>query len=221
MSFYKQLLFETEVSREYLLTSPIILKTFEGDITKDDYISFLTQAYYHVSHTVPLLMATGSKLSMNKEWLREAIGEYIEEEMGHQEWILNDIEAAGGNKENVRNGKPNMSTELMISYAYDTINRINPVGFFGMVLVLEGTSIKLATDTAAIIQKTLGLPDQAFSYLRSHGNLDLEHMKFYESLMDKIDNEQDQAAIIHAANTFYYLYANIFRSIGQITSEAA
>ncbi len=130
MSFYKQLLFETEVSREYLLTSPIILKTFEGDITKDDYISFLTQAYYHVSHTVPLLMATGSKLSMNKEWLREAIGEYIEEEMGHQEWILNDIEAAGGNKENVRNGKPNMSTELMISYAYDTINRINPVGFF-------------------------------------------------------------------------------------------
>ena len=38
-------------------------------------------------------MATGAKLNEDKEWLREAIGEYIEEEMGHQEWILNDLAA--------------------------------------------------------------------------------------------------------------------------------
>ena len=48
-----------------------------------------------VRHTVPLLMACGARLPERLEWLREAIAEYIEEEIGHQEWILNDIRACG------------------------------------------------------------------------------------------------------------------------------
>lgn len=221
MKFYDELVRETVTSREYLLSSPIILRTFKAEITREDYLSFLTQAYYHVRHTVPLLMAVGSKLSMDQEWLREAVGEYIEEEMGHQEWILNDIDAAGGDKERVRQGNPLMATELMVSYAYDTIQRINPLGFFGMVLVLEGTSIKLATNAADIIQTTLALPDKAFNYLKSHGSLDLGHMKFFESLMNQITAAEDQKAIIHAANIFYYLYADIFRSIDQQQKKVA
>ncbi len=221
MSFYEQLVNQTESAREYLLSSPIFARTFSGDISNGDYVDFLTEAYYHVRHTVPLLMAVGSKLSMEQEWLREAVAEYIEEEQGHQEWILNDIEAAGGDKEAVRHGKPKMPTELMVSYAYDTIQRNNPLSFFGMVLVLEGTSIKLATNAAGIIKKTLGLPDKAFSYLTSHGSLDIEHMKFFESLMNKITEKNDQEAIIHAANIFYHLYAEIFRSLDQTQSKAA
>ena len=221
MSFYKQLVNQTESAREYLLSSPIFARTFNGDISNDDYIAFLTEAYYHVRHTVPLLMATGSRLSMEQEWLREAIAEYIEEETGHQEWILNDIAASGGDKEAVRHGTPKMQTELMVAYAYDTIHRNNPLGFFGMVLVLEGTSIKLATNAADIIQKTLGLPDTAFSYLKSHGSLDIEHMKFFETLMNKITDEKDQKSIIHAANVFYRLYADIFRSLEQTQAKAA
>ena len=221
MSFYEQLVKQTEVSREYLLTSPIILRTFKGEISRDDYIAFLTQAYYHVRHTVPLLMNVGAKLGMEQEWLREAVGEYIEEEMGHQEWILNDIAAAGGDKASVRHGQPALATELMVAYAYDLINRVNPAGFFGMVLVLEGTSIKLATNAAEVIQQTLGLPDQAFSYLRSHGSLDIEHMKFFESLMNRITNKRDQQTIIHAAYVFYRLYADIFRGLDQHQEQAA
>ncbi len=221
MSFYEQLVNQTESAREYLLSSPIFARTFSGDITKVDYVAFLTEAYYHVRHTVPLLMATGSRLTMEQEWLREAVAEYIEEETGHQEWILNDIAAAGGDKEAVRHGTPKMQTELMVSYAYDTIQRNNPLGFFGMVLVLEGTSIKLATNAAGIIKETLKLPDSTFSYLTSHGSLDIEHMEFFESLMDRITDKDDQEAIIHAATTFYHLYAEIFRSLDQTQSKAA
>jgi hypothetical protein len=101
----------------------------------------------------------------------------------------------------------------MIAYAYDMITRINPVGFFGMVLVLEGTSIALATNAAEKLQKNLNLPDTAFSYLSSHGSLDIEHMGFYEKLMNQITDEDDQIIIIHAAQMFYKLYGDIFRSI--------
>jgi hypothetical protein len=32
--------------------------------------------------------------------------EYIEEEYGHEQWILNDIKACGGDWEAVRDGRP-------------------------------------------------------------------------------------------------------------------
>src|SRR3546814_4039357 len=102
-------------------------------------------------------MACGARRPARLEWLRTALGEYSEEEMGHQEWILDDIQAAGGDHEAVAHGNPAPATELMVSYAYDTISRRNPVGFFGMVLVLEGSSVALATEAAGVIEHSLGL----------------------------------------------------------------
>ena len=82
-----------------------------------------------------------------------------------------------------------------------------------MVLVLEGTSVQLATQAAEAIQKSTGLPNEAFSYLTSHGSLDIEHVSFFEKLMNKIDNPQDQEAVVHCARIMYKLYGDIFRGI--------
>jgi pyrroloquinoline quinone (PQQ) biosynthesis protein C len=221
MTFMDRLNSETQGEREYLLTSPIIERCLAGDITLPDYVSFLTQAYHHVKHTVPLLMATGARLPESREWLREAVAEYIEEELGHQEWILNDIAACGFDKEAVRRSAPSPATELMVAYAYDTIQRVNPVGFFGMVHVLEGTSVSVADAAADAIKTALGLPAAAFSYLRSHGALDVEHCAFFESLMAKIVEPTDQAQIIHSARMFYRLYGDIFRTLPTDVALAA
>lgn len=222
MTFFERLQIETQTERHYLLDSPLIKRCIgQGQFSLQEYIAFLTQAYHHVKHTVPLLMAVGSRLPMAKEAYRVAIAEYIEEELGHQEWILNDLASCGEDKENVRNSRPNPATELMVAYAYDTVMRNNPMAFFGMVFVLEGTSINLATQAADIIQQHLKLPNQAFSYLRSHGSLDQEHMVFFAKLMNGLTDQQDQDDVVHAARMFFQLYANIFRSIEQLPSMAA
>lgn len=213
MSFYESLLEQTSAERQYLLGAPIIQQAMGGTVSLDSYIAFLTQAYHHVKHTVPLLMACGARLPERLEWLREAIAEYIEEEYGHQEWILNDIRACGGDAEVVRAGLPHLSTELMVSYVYDRIARHNPVSFFGMVTVLEGTSIALATQAAGVIQDKLQLPSQAFSYLTSHGSLDLEHIELLKGLMNRLESGDDQAAVVHTAKVVYRLYGDIFRSL--------
>jgi pyrroloquinoline quinone (PQQ) biosynthesis protein C len=221
MTFMARLRDETSDDRDYLLSSPIIARCLRGDITLHDYVAFLTQAYHHVKHTVPLLMAVGARLPEDKEWLREAVAEYIEEELGHQEWILDDIAACGFDKEDARNSRPGPATELMVSYAYDTIQRGNPAGFFGMVHVLEGTSVTMADRAADAIRDALALPEQAFSYLRSHGALDIEHCAFFESLMAKVADRDDQDDIIHCAGMFYRLYAGIFRSLAGDVAMAA
>lgn len=218
MKFYEQLLQATETERNTLMNLSLIKQGGAGNITLQTYVAFLTQAYHHVKHTTPLLMACGGRLPERYEWLRTAIGEYIEEEMGHQEWVLNDIAECGGDKESVRAGKaaadkPSLATELMVSYAYDMINRVNPIGFFGMVLVLEGTSTAVATQAGEKLIQALNLPKKAFSYLLSHGSLDISHVSFYESLVNQITDADDQAMLIHSAKNFYKLYGDIFKDI--------
>ncbi|MDO9150580.1 MAG: iron-containing redox enzyme family protein [Methylotenera sp.] len=218
MTVYQTLLQATEKERAELLSLPLITKGAAGEISHDTYLGFLTQAYHHVKHTTPLLMTCGGRLPAHYEWLRTAVGEYIEEEMGHQEWILNDIEVCGGDKEAVRNSttpttSASLATEVMVAYAYDMINRVNPIGFFGMVLVLEGTSTAVATQAGETLMQSLNLPKKAFSYLLSHGSLDISHVSFYESLVNQVTNPEDQATLIHSAKIFYRLYGDIFRTI--------
>ncbi len=225
MNFFDQLQSATEAQRQEMFAIPIIQDALQGQVVTAQYIAFLSQAYHHVKHTVPLLMACGSRLGERHEWLREAIAEYIEEEVGHQEWILSDIRACGGDAEAVRRARPHPSTELMVAYAYHQVDRGNPVAFFGMVHVLEGTSTALATHAAGSIQSALALPAEAFSYLSSHGSLDLEHVAFFEKLMNRLDDAADREAVIHMARMMYGLYGNVFRSLPRgealFTKEAA
>ena len=219
MNFYESLLEQTRGEREYLISAPIIQQAMAGTVSLDSYVAFLREAYHHVKHTVPLLMACGARLPERLEWLREAITEYIEDEYGHQEWVLNDIRACGGNTDVVRGSVPKLATELMVSYVYDRVARHNPVSFFGMITVLEGTSIALATQVAGIIQDKLQLPTTAFSYLSAHGSLDLEHIELLKRLMDRLNNADDQAAVVHTAKVVYRLYGEMFRSLPLASTE--
>lgn len=217
-SFYAELLTRTAGDRTALTAVPIIQGCLQrGEVSLPSYLAFLREAFHHVRHTVPLLRACKAALPAHHAWLEPALDEYIEEEAGHDEWILDDIAACdpGGRDaaEAVRREQAGAATELMVAYAYDTIARVNPLAFFGMVHVLEGTSVALALMAADRIQEHLGLPDAGFSYLRSHGTLDREHTSHFALLMDAITDPADQDAIVHAARMFYRLYADVFRSL--------
>jgi len=215
MNFFDELQDATQQERHELFNLPIIVSALRGDVSLESYRAFLVQAYYHVRHTVPLMMACGARLPARLEWLRKAVCEYIEEEYGHEQWVLDDIVACGGDRIAVCDGQPSLSIELMVSYLYDLIARGNPVGLFGMVNVLEGTSIALATHAAGSIRTRLGLPETAFSYLSSHGSLDIEHMQTYRRLMNQLEDRDDQEAVIHASKVVYRLYTDMFRGLSR------
>ncbi|WP_427982631.1 TenA family transcriptional regulator [Agarivorans sp.] len=224
-SFFEQLKQATAVKQQQLLSAAVIAQVQQGQISKSMYIAFLTQAYHHVKHTVPLLMACGGRLPSEQEWLREAIAEYIDEEKGHQEWILADIAACGADAEAVRKnegeGKVCPAIELMVAYLYHQIDRHNPLALFGMVWVLEGTSVGIGGQMAEKIQQQLNLPDSAMSYLTSHSVLDHEHLKFFESLMNKVDKSEDQQVIIDAANMVFSLYHDMLQTLPVYSAQDA
>jgi pyrroloquinoline quinone (PQQ) biosynthesis protein C len=115
MTAYDEITRLTQSERAYLHSAPIIRRALSGTITNDLYIAYLTQAYHHVRHTIPLMMAVGSRLSARQHWLQREVAEYIQEELGHDQWILNDIAAAGGDVDAVKQSVPAIETDAMIA----------------------------------------------------------------------------------------------------------
>jgi len=211
--FHEVLASRTAAGREYLIGAPIIRRALAGQIERDEYIAFLTQAFHHVRHTVPLMMAVGSRLPTRLGWLRKEIIHYTEEEEGHEQWILNDIEAAGGDASAAARSLPSIAADAMVAYAYDTAVRRNPVGFFGMVFVLEGASVALASNAADRVQASLQLPSRAMTYLRSHGQLDQQHVHDLYAILNRLEADEDRVAVERCAQVMFRLYGNIFREL--------
>ena len=210
--FFNRLVEETRDAQARFAMTPQLLAGLTGRISKADYVAYLTQAFHHVRHTVPLMHEARARLG-HRPVLVEALDEYILEETGHEYWILDDIDAAGGDSVAAGMSAPAPATQAMVDHAYRTIREGNPAAFFGMVYVLEGTSIALATNGASAVQATLGLPDSAFRYLTSHGAIDQDHMVFFEKLMNRIDDEGDRRAIIDMAKDIFRLFGGMFASI--------
>ena len=209
MTFYETLAEATQEQRTALYSAPQLAAALKGEISRDTYIAYLTQAYQHVKHTVPFLMSMGGRLPEKNAWLRPVLADYISEELGHEEWILNDIEAAGGNRDAAQHAQPYLATELLVAYNYDYIARKNPVGFLGMVFMLESTSVGIATAGADSVKAALNLPKGAFSYLYSHGTLDASHLDFFKTNVNRITDTVDQASIIEVAQKTFQLFAQV------------
>jgi pyrroloquinoline quinone (PQQ) biosynthesis protein C len=213
MSFHEQLVTETADSRDAFLSIPLVRNTIRNGASRGLYLDFLTEAYHHVKHTFPLLALAASRTS--DERYQDALVEYMEEERGHERWILNDIHAIGGDPDKVRNGQGGPTCRIMVGYAYYAIEHISPYAFLGSVHVLEGMSVLLADKVADAMKASLGLEsDTGFTYLRSHGSLDAEHVAFFRKLVDGFDDRKTQRIIIDNAAIFYRLYGAIFHDLG-------
>jgi pyrroloquinoline quinone (PQQ) biosynthesis protein C len=208
MSFYEHLVAETADSRDAFLAIPLVRSTLRNGAPRSLYLDFLAEAYHHVKHTFPLLALAASRTL--DERYQEALVEYMEEERGHEKWILDDIRP-----DTVRDGQGGPACRVMVGYAYYAIEHISPYTFLGSVHVLEGMSVLLADQVADAMKVSLGLEsDTGFTYLRTHGSLDSEHVAFFRKLVDGFDDQKTQRIIIDNASIFYRLYGSIFHDLG-------
>ena len=210
--FFAELEAGTFRERLRFLGIPQVRAGLAGTISRRTYIDYLWQAWHHVRHTVPLMQAARARLRDRPDLLA-ALDEYIAEETGHEEWILADIAAAGGDADAARASEPAPATRAMVDHAYRMIEEANPAAFFGMVYVLESVSVALAQRGASAVAENLGLPPEAFTYLTSHGALDQDHMAFFAELVNGLERGDDRAAILQMAREMFGLFGAVFASI--------
>jgi pyrroloquinoline quinone (PQQ) biosynthesis protein C len=213
MSFHEQLVAETAHSRDAFLSIPLVRNALRNGASRSLYLDFLTEAYHHVKHTFSLLALAASRTT--DERYQDALVEYMDEERGHEKWILDDIRVLGGDPDAVRNGQAGPACRIMVGYAYYAIEHVSPYAFLGSVHVLEGISVLLADRLADVMKQSLGMEsDAGFTYLRTHGSLDTEHVAFFQKLVDGFYDRDVQRIIIDNATIFYRLYGAIFHDLG-------
>jgi pyrroloquinoline quinone (PQQ) biosynthesis protein C len=214
MTFYERLTAETAAQREAFLHIPLVQCSVLQGASRDTYLAFLEQAYHHVKHTFALLALAASRT--NDERYQDALVEYMEEERGHEKWILDDIRSLGGNAARVEKGEPEPACRIMVAYAYYAIEHVSPYAMLGSVHVLEGMSVMLADKLADALKSKFGSTDDTgFTYLRSHGSLDQEHVAFFRDMVNGFEDPAVQTLIIEQSKLFYRLYGAIFHDLGQ------
>jgi pyrroloquinoline quinone (PQQ) biosynthesis protein C len=201
---------QTAASRQAFIDLPLIQEVLGSGASKDLYLDFLGQAYHHVKCTAPLLALAAARCGAEDRPYQAALFEYVKEECGHDEWILEDIEALGGDPEAAQQSPPRFPCKVMVGHAYYLIDRVSPYAMLGMIHVLEGMSVALAGRAVAAIRKTVcSSADAGFKYLTTHSDLDIEHTKFFEDLICTID-PRHLPLVIDSACDFYRLYGAIF-----------
>ncbi len=213
MTPYERLYQETTEARNAFLAIPLVKQALVTGASRELYLDFLAQAHHHVKNTFPLLAFASSKT--HDERYQDGLVEYMNEERGHDKWILDDIRAMGGDADAVEHGEPGIPCQVMVGYFYYAIEWISPYAVLGMVHVLEGLSVQLAHPLAGAVQRSLSVDGKAgFSYLNSHGGLDVEHVELFKSLVNGFEDRQTQDIIIAATRVMYRLYGSIFEDMG-------
>ena len=81
--FYDRLVAEVEAERKAFLALPIIQAALRGEFTREAYIGYLSEAFHHVRHTVPLIETVRSRIAPDRPTLLEALSDYSLERRGY------------------------------------------------------------------------------------------------------------------------------------------
>jgi pyrroloquinoline quinone (PQQ) biosynthesis protein C len=213
MSAYERLVAQTATAQREFIGIALIQDVLANGAPKELYLDFLGQAFHHVKCTAPLMARAASRCGAQDRSYQSGLFDYIAEERGHEEWILEDIAALGGDAQAVRNASPRLPCKVMVGHAYYVVDHVSPYGLLGMIHVLEGMAVALASNAVQSLRRTVAAAgDAGFKYLTTHSDLDVGHAKFFAELIDAIDSSH-LPLVIECTRDFYVLYGNLFRDL--------
>jgi pyrroloquinoline quinone (PQQ) biosynthesis protein C len=216
MSFFITLVEMTDASRRDLELVPKVHSMMNHGLTLAEYRGFLHDLYHIVWHFCPVMSAAAARCDDRFRDVRYDLYERIEEEKGHDSWVLEDIEALGGDVRAVRETPPSPPAQAMIAFNYYASDRVHPCSVLGMLYMLEVVSSVYGGRVSDSIARAIGrnVEDGGFKFLSSHATMDLDHMAKLNRLVKTIDDAGAQNAIVNATRVNFHQFGQLFREGG-------
>jgi pyrroloquinoline quinone (PQQ) biosynthesis protein C len=212
MSFFITLVELTDASRRELETIPKVHAMVHHGLTLPEYKAFLHDLYHIVWHFCPVMAAAAARCSDRFRGVRYELYERIQEEKGHEAWVLEDVEAVGGDVPSVKASPPSAPVQAMIAFNYYGAERVHPCSVLGMLYMLEVVSSVYGGRVSDSISRKLGRDVDAggFKFLSSHATMDLDHMAKLNRLVKTIDEPAAQEAIVNSTRVNFYQFGRMF-----------
>jgi hypothetical protein len=149
---------------------------------------FLIAIHGSVRATVPLMRTAAHVALTGGDALCPRLAAYfqqhIEEELEHDEWLLDDLAAIGYPRHVVLDRLPKPAVAGLVGAQYYWIFHAHPVALLGFFAVLEGHPPRI--DHLDTLERETGLPRAAFRMLRHHAELDGDHADELFALVDDL-----------------------------------
>jgi pyrroloquinoline quinone (PQQ) biosynthesis protein C len=220
VSFFITLLESSDASRRALEAEPRVHAMVHHGLTLEEYRVFLRELYHIVWHFCPVMAAAAARCSDEFRAVRHALYERIQEDKGHEAWLLEDIEAVGGDVSSARATLPSHAVQVMIAFNYYAAERVHPCSALGMLYVLEVIASVYGGRVSESIARKIGRDVQSggFKFLSSHASLGLDHMASLNRLLKTIADSVAQAAIVRSTQVNFHQFSQIFRAGGPLAS---
>ncbi|MDH4394108.1 MAG: hypothetical protein QE278_00385 [Limnobacter sp.] len=192
---------------------------WNSPFVRDLYPVYLQNMYMVVRSGVPLMHAaiqTANYFSESDKMLNRLIGyltHHMEEERGHDHWLLEDYEATGGNPDALQLQMPSSQVATLVGAQYYWIYHYHPVTLMGHIAALE--TYHPPKGFAKHLSGLTGYPMHAFRAIARHEKLDIVHKRELYKLIDELKlTEQQERSIglsgLHTMQTAVDVLADIY-----------
>jgi pyrroloquinoline quinone (PQQ) biosynthesis protein C len=182
------------------------------------YRALLLELYHVVWQFNPVCAAAASRMGDPAhealQPIRHFLYEHMHEEMGHETWVLDDLEAIGVAPAATRAHAPGVHTLALNGYNYWAADRRHPCSVLGMLYALEVIASVYGGPFASAIRESLLLEgEHGVSFISSHATMDAQHMAELRLILNRLDGEAALAAVVESARVNFHHFTRIIEAI--------
>jgi hypothetical protein len=145
---------------------------------------------------------------------------HIEEERGHDEWLLDDLGLMGVPRDEVLRRVPGVTAARIVGAQYYWVLHYHPVALFGYCAVMEGFPPQPQL-IDRLVERT-GYPRAAFHSYAAHGEIDPQHREELDAALDALPLTRDHETVVglSAIATSELLAESVVEVIGDSSAAA-
>jgi pyrroloquinoline quinone (PQQ) biosynthesis protein C len=212
--FFADLVTRTDESRRAFENHPVLLDSVAHGMSLERYRKFLLELYHVVWHFNTISAAAASRVPDTHRKIRYHLYEHMHEEMGHEEWVLNDLAAVGVTAATALAYQPSANTLALVGFNYWAADRRNPCSVLGMLYTLEVIASVYGGPFSSAIKEALLLEGESgVSFISSHATMDTHHMAEMRKILNTIEDDAAKQAVVESTEVNFHHFTRIVEAI--------
>jgi pyrroloquinoline quinone (PQQ) biosynthesis protein C len=214
LPFFADLVSRTDEARRAFESNSKVLDIVANGLPLERYRKLLLELYHVVWHFNPVCAAAASRVSDDQKQVRHFLYDHMNEEKGHEEWVVADLDAVGVKADEVKDYKPTEHMLALNGYNYWAADRRHPCSVLGMLYALEViASVYGGPLTASISDALLLQGDRGISFISSHATLDAEHMADLRVILNTLHDDASKDAIIESTVFNFHQFGRVLEAV--------